>query len=73
MIQGSKRVWRNDRWTLLPENNDGVYWACELRPSADNIWGRELYLDFHGYNYEKRPAPDHCILHTLRSWGHAID
>ncbi|KAG8852375.1 hypothetical protein FRB96_008721 [Tulasnella sp. 330] len=66
---GSKRIWRNDRWTLLPENNDGVYWQCELRPSVDNIWGRMLYLDFYGYDYEKRPAPEHCAVTTLRSWG----
>ncbi|KAG9037724.1 hypothetical protein FRB95_004570 [Tulasnella sp. JGI-2019a] len=69
----AKRVWRDNQWTLLPDNNEGVYWACELRPSANNIWGRELYLDFHAYDYGKRPKPDHCTLMTLHSWGNHIE
>ncbi|KAG8891720.1 hypothetical protein FRB99_003403 [Tulasnella sp. 403] len=66
---GQKALFQFGKLVAVSETNDGLWWACEERRGHDGTMGRALYVDFLGYNFQKRPTPDGCHGFTLHSWG----
>ncbi|KAG8937122.1 hypothetical protein FRC03_009659 [Tulasnella sp. 419] len=51
------------------ETNEGLWWVCEEKRTHEGVPGRAVYLDFKGWNFHNRPAPDGCEAFTFHSFG----